>query len=956
MYRPLLIILIVVAVSGCTTPYIVATQAVQRGDQFSNSGRFTEAMGAYQEFLTISPQLGMERDQAMEAEVHRKIAASAAALGQYPNAIGHLKTALVADSVMQNRLSLAEDHRQIGMVHGYQGRLQLALRHLTRAHDLLDDKTTSGKDVYRSAAADNDLALARLHLTMGNYKSATGFAQSALRLALPIAAAWQTVADAQLVLGIIYRETGDEKLSGRLLNASRDLAAKNGLSAALQELAIGELEASRGNLQSALQHKLSAIEEARKSNILPQLLQALLRTGDAYQHLGDFQHADYYFQKALEVQQKTDVRSTALDLQQGRFQEVLQNAGQEGARISAGVAALRLAESHAIKGKTDSARLMLEFSRRQFQSAGSADGQARVLLEESELENQSGRWRAAQRVSEAALITTRQPDLLWQAEYQLGRAWEGLNRPDSARAAYQRSVEWIDHMRGNLTLEEFKSAFSNNKVNVYNRYIQLLLDKPEECGVPREQAVLLAFDLNEQSRSRAFLDMLAGRNISPRQDADTMLLRREYMLRLKIGRISNQLQRQKSDHSSHQELTKEWLNTQTEHQQMIRQIKMSNPDYENILPVQPPKVGEISASLNSTTALIEYWVGPDAINIWIVRKNSVKAITVRVTQKDLFREITYCRNSITNNSPDAARQSLSKLGEWLIRPALSYLNGISDLVIVPHRRLHFVPFHALIIDNKYLIESHVLRYTPSAAIFARLNSKPATKTERLLAMALGNSKLEGFNALPGTSAEVSGIARLYPGGNIRTSTDFNENILRRDIQSATQIHLATHGVLDAERPLNSYLLMHPGDEDDGHLTINEILDLKLRARLVTLSACETGLGSISEGDELVGLSRAFLYAGSSGIIVSLWKVDDASTAWLMTRFHQYLTAHHPAPTALAMAQRDLLQLNLSDNNTRGITKTEQDPKVLQELRLLGQDAGKNPYFWAPFIFIGNDTP
>jgi CHAT domain-containing protein len=141
--------------------------------------------------------------------------------------------------------------------------------------------------------------------------------------------------------------------------------------------------------------------------------------------------------------------------------------------------------------------------------------------------------------------------------------------------------------------------------------------------------------------------------------------------------------------------------------------------------------------------------------------------------------------------------------------------------------------------------------------------------------------------------------------------------------------------------------------DDGRLTVNEIFGLNLKSKMVTLSACETGLGDLSEGDELVGLSRAFIYAGSPGVIVSLWNVDDATTAWLMTRFHQYLNAGNTSAEALTLAQRDLLNRNFTSSQSRGFVDVELDESISKAVESKTKSLARNPYYWAPFILIGN---
>ncbi len=145
--------------------------------------------------------------------------------------------------------------------------------------------------------------------------------------------------------------------------------------------------------------------------------------------------------------------------------------------------------------------------------------------------------------------------------------------------------------------------------------------------------------------------------------------------------------------------------------------------------------------------------------------------------------------------------------------------------------------------------------------------------------------------------------------------------------------------------------MHPSEHDDGRLTVNEIFNIKLNARLVTLSACETGLGELSRGDDLIGLSRAFIYSGTPAVVVSLWKVDDATTSVLMKRFNGYLSSGKGAAESLAFAQRDMINgAALEGNKAENISSDE----LLSNVRSSGNDDNvRNPYFWGPFTLIGH---
>jgi CHAT domain-containing protein len=201
--------------------------------------------------------------------------------------------------------------------------------------------------------------------------------------------------------------------------------------------------------------------------------------------------------------------------------------------------------------------------------------------------------------------------------------------------------------------------------------------------------------------------------------------------------------------------------------------------------------------------------------------------------------------------------------------------------------------------------------------------KPFREGNQFLGMALGDKSLEEFSPIPGTSKEVNEISGLYANEKVFIKDENLISHLRQESNKYNIVHLATHGVFNKNEPIYSYLVFVPEQEEDGKLTASEVFGLNLTDnKVVTLSACETGLGSVSQGDELVGLSRAFIYAGAPSVIVSLWSVSDESTANIMVSMYNYLK-NYPLQKSLAMAQRDEMKKN------------------------------NKPFFWAPFVIIGN---
>ena len=222
-----------------------------------------------------------------------------------------------------------------------------------------------------------------------------------------------------------------------------------------------------------------------------------------------------------------------------------------------------------------------------------------------------------------------------------------------------------------------------------------------------------------------------------------------------------------------------------------------------------------------------------------------------------------------------------------------------------------------------------------------------------MGLALGELAIGNLSGLPVTEVEIKQLESLYPEMISRSADEFSETYFKTQSKDQNYIHLATHGYFDKNQPMYSYLLMPSGNEDDGRLTVDEIFKMNLNSNFVTLSACETALGEIGEGDELIGLSRAFIYAGTLGVVVSLWQVDDATTAWLMTRFHQYVNAGYTVSEALTWAQRDIIQRNFSATKSRGLKNVELTESVQEAVNRRNNNSSRDPYYWAPFVIIGN---
>jgi CHAT domain-containing protein len=335
------------------------------------------------------------------------------------------------------------------------------------------------------------------------------------------------------------------------------------------------------------------------------------------------------------------------------------------------------------------------------------------------------------------------------------------------------------------------------------------------------------------------------------------------------------------------------------------------------------------AKLAPDEALLEYLVGDSASVVFVVTSDTVAAIELGVARHELATPVDFSRSVLTRpvrGSTSGWRAPLRRLYRYLIEPveASGLLVGKHGLLIAPHAELHYAPFAALLGPREYLIQRYRLSYTPSASVWLRLHDRAPPVGSSVLALA------PRADVLPGSAAEVAAIGRLYgTDARVLVGAHASKRALRDAAAGSSIIHFATYGVLNKDNPLFSFVELSPQGGDDGRLEVHEVFGLQLRARLVVLSACQTALGAgaladVPAGDDWVGLVQAFLFAGASNVMATLWPVQDRAAADVMTRFYGALAAGQPEAEALALAQRATLR----------------------------NPATANPFYWAGFTLSG----
>jgi CHAT domain-containing protein len=302
-----------------------------------------------------------------------------------------------------------------------------------------------------------------------------------------------------------------------------------------------------------------------------------------------------------------------------------------------------------------------------------------------------------------------------------------------------------------------------------------------------------------------------------------------------------------------------------------------------------------------------------------------------------------------------------RLREQIFDPLTPFLNDATRLIIVPDGPLHRLPFEALVLGSgeirdsgtlygmfktcEFVGDRYAIVYLPSSCLPAFPSGDQPDRggaSSRRDLLAFGNpriaqdrSELGGGGALVHSEREVRALEPLFADAVLCVGDAATELQFKRLAPNFRYLHISSHGVADEATPLYSglQLALDPGGREDGFLHAHEVLSLPLSCDLVTLSACRTGLGRLYAGEGLIGLTRSFLYAGAEQVLVSLWSVNDASTAILMGRFYANLKEGWPASEALQEAKAALRATVSTGSGGR-------------------QVAYAHPFFWAPFVLVG----
>ena len=544
---------------------------------------------------------------------------------------------------------------------------------------------------------------------------------------------------------------------------------------------------------------------------------------------------------------------------------------------------------------------------------------------------------------------------------------QALGRLDDAEAHTREALGLIEQSREALgALSEARSSFLQSKIFVYHSYIDIQLKRNQPDS---------AFEWAQKTKARVLLDLMQNQGTDSNDSLSLGERQRQQLLRARAAEAGVQVmnaRRQNADDAQLAPLREQLNRAETDLQFFTDTLYSAHPELATKNIATTATLNDVARFLPPDAALLEYVTlqmrdTSRTLLFCVTAENGraqIKAYPIEQSATQLSARVekflAACRN------PDAKIES--DLYNSLVAPAAAQLEGKTHLIICPDGPLWSLPFQALkIFDSEaapFLLEKYRISYAFSAtaagaAHDARQNTNRARPTGTLLAMANPQFEAQGgkrgfivtsrgiidtsraaitsqsapLPPLPGTQVEADALLQNFPDARIYTGAAAQEATAKSEAGKYRYLHFATHGLFNDDAPLlSSIVLADPSNtvaadgapRDDGFLTARELFDLKLSADLVVLSACDTARGRNRSGEGIVGLTWALFVAGAPSQVVSQWPVSDDSTALLMTKFYGELQRGQAKDAALRDA----------------------------ELALLRDEKHGHPYYWAPFILMG----
>jgi tetratricopeptide (TPR) repeat protein len=722
---------------------------------------------------------------------------------------------------------------------------------------------------------------------------------------------------AELGLADALAAMGGFDESARTYARAETLATEHGFPVllALAEESIGLLGLARGHYRDALARLESACRSYERLQMPQHLAIAEKQLADAYLELRLLPESLAGLDAALERLRRLgmQVDQAWTQVQRGRALAMSGRAGAaeaalfDAARLFAaqdntvGTAAVALARAELalVEGNGGLASTLARDAVAGFQRAGLVERRLRAEVVAAQAALCCGDFEGAHSAFDTTLRAARAHQVLpAQLRCLTGRALAAQAAGDrrSARRDLEAAVELFEDQRGNLPGDEMRSAFQSDHLLPFRELLRMALHS-HDAGEVDAAEVLAQLD---RLRARTLVDRLGGLpgSVAKQQDGTRDL-------RARLAWLYRRMQRMQDAAGASTALAEELHATESDLLERARRIRVAEAGRmaTSASPGAGFDLGLLQQALGPDDALVEYGVLDDELFACVLTREGValqRGLAPWHQVLDAVRAVRFQLETLRHGSAplqkhmavlaSRTRAHLQRLHRLVWQPQAALLARRRRVLVVPHAQLGAVPFAALHDGQRYLAEIHLLAWAPSARVAWRGLARPPAVPRKLLA--LGES-----TRLPHAAQEVRRVAEMLPGGQVFVGADATRQNLDTHCGGADVIHLACHAQFRGDSPLFSAL--HLVDEV---LFAETIESMRLPDAIVVLSACETALHEQGSGEEMFGLTRAFFVAGAARVLASLWPIDDAATAGLMTDLYAALQRGLSPAAALRHAQ------------------------------------------------------
>lgn len=801
-----------------------------------------------------------------------------------------------------------------------------------------DEAIRTGHDALKIFVAEGDnLAAGKIEMNLSNivsrrahHREAEKYCLSALRRFVRAGEnSWKAMAENGLAN--TYVELNDFRKAEKYFRMALETARSEKMlvTEAEIEASLGNLKFLRGNYAEAL-HLLESSRQKYDTLDLPhQSAIADLEIADIYTELNLRAEAAQIYKQVTDAFRslKLKAEEARARLNYGRTLAALEkdDAGGElktalklfeaEENLSGRTAALfSLSELALRQANFADAEFYLELASEAAHRSENPRQQLHLAVLKGELYRATGKVIQAETSFAKVLDLARRYHHLEAAQFALnalGNISLSRGETDQATSFFKNAIRTIEDLRSPIASDDVSVAFFESKLEPYENLAALLLD---------ENKIAEAFEVIESGRARSLLAAFsnsATRSSPDSQKLDVELQEMRTELNLSYKRFES------AEASEAQRLGDRIERLENKLADTVRRINNLQLTQSGKKSAEVFDLQRLQSKLDGSSTLLEFVEFNGNISVFVITKATVRFVrdittstAVKVNLERLhfqFGSLRYGSVQIEkflNALKARADKCLQQLYEQLLSPISDQLSG-KGLVIIPVGVLNYVPFEALYDGEKYLIERFETTHAPSAAFWTALQKRRTRPVKSSLLIGYADERI------PLVENEVREIKQIVPFATVLAAEEATFSAFIQEAPKFDHIHLACHGKFRADNPMFSSLHLA-----DGWVTVRDICAQRLRAKLVTLSACETGISKVLAGEEILGLARGFLTAGVDSLVVSLWAVNDAATGRLMSHFYENLQRGTSISASLRAAQLDLIQ------------------------------RGEHPFYWSPFILIG----